>query len=224
MGFDPSRVRLVCFDVDGTLSDTDELYIQRIQPWIAPLGRLIGTDVHQLARKLVYTLETPGNFILEWLDKLGMDRAVDRLSGAVDRWRILPRKPFYLLIEGVDQMLDQLQSGYQLAIVSSRGSRKTMAFLHYFNLVHFFDLVVTSQTCRRTKPHPDPLLWVAQQTAIPVENILMVGDTSHDIRAGKAAGTQTIGVLCGFGSEKGLRKAGADLILVKTTELSTILT
>jgi phosphoglycolate phosphatase-like HAD superfamily hydrolase len=51
----------------------------------------------------------------------------------------------------------------------------------------------------------------------------MVGDTTVDIRAGKAAGAQTAGVLCGFGSERELRRAGADLILPTTGQLDEIL-
>jgi phosphoglycolate phosphatase-like HAD superfamily hydrolase len=40
-----------------------------------------------------------------------------------------------------------------------------------------------------------------------------------DIRAGKAAGCQTVGVLCGFGEEAELRKKGANLVLQGTSEL-----
>jgi phosphoglycolate phosphatase-like HAD superfamily hydrolase len=45
------------------------------------------------------------------------------------------------------------------------------------------------------------------------EECLMIGDTTVDIRAGRSAGAQTVGVLCGFGSEDELQRAGADLIL-----------
>jgi len=45
------------------------------------------------------------------------------------------------------------------------------------------------------------------------ENCLMIGDTTVDIRAGKSAGAQTVGVLCGFGEEPELKQMGADLIL-----------
>ncbi len=51
----------------------------------------------------------------------------------------------------------------------------------------------------------------------------MVGDTVVDIRAGKAAGAQTVGVLCGFGEEDELRKAGADMILHSPVDLLSIL-
>ena len=54
---------------------------------------------------------------------------------------------------------------------------------------------------------------------IAPENCLMIGDTTVDIRAGKSAGAQTAGVLCGFGEESELQKMGADIILKDTTEL-----
>jgi len=44
-----------------------------------------------------------------------------------------------------------------------------------------------------------------------------------DIHAGKAAGAQTVGVLCGFGEEKELKRAGADLILPSPAELVDVL-
>ena len=58
---------------------------------------------------------------------------------------------------------------------------------------------------------------------VPPEGVLMVGDTSIDIRAGKAAGAQTVGVLCGFGQKAELRRAGADLILSTTPDLLPLL-
>jgi phosphoglycolate phosphatase len=51
---------------------------------------------------------------------------------------------------------------------------------------------------------------------------LMIGDTTVDIRAGKSAGAQTIGVLCGFGEEPELRQLGADLILRSTSDLDEL--
>jgi phosphoglycolate phosphatase len=51
----------------------------------------------------------------------------------------------------------------------------------------------------------------------------MVGDTSVDIRAGKAAGAQTVGVLCGFVEEAELRQHKANLILSLTADLVQVL-
>ena len=52
---------------------------------------------------------------------------------------------------------------------------------------------------------------------------LMIGDTPVDILTGKNAGAQTVGVLCGFGEEKELEQAGADLILNSTADLVNLL-
>jgi phosphoglycolate phosphatase-like HAD superfamily hydrolase len=51
------------------------------------------------------------------------------------------------------------------------------------------------------------------------QECLMIGDTTVDIRAGKAAGAQAVGVLCGFGEEAELRQLGADQILRSTSDL-----
>ncbi len=60
---------------------------------------------------------------------------------------------------------------------------------------------------------------MAKELGVSPGACLMVGDTSVDIRAGKAAGAQTVGVLCGFGEEDELRKHGADMILPNTADL-----
>jgi phosphoglycolate phosphatase len=51
----------------------------------------------------------------------------------------------------------------------------------------------------------------------------MIGDTTVDIRAGVNAGAQTVGVLSGFGHEKELVKAGADIILDSVADLPDVL-
>ena len=55
------------------------------------------------------------------------------------------------------------------------------------------------------------------------EECLMIGDTTVDIHAGKAAGCQTVGVLCGFGEEQELKDMGANLIISSTPELLNVL-
>jgi len=104
-------------------------------------------------------------------------------------------------------------------VVSAGSERATLGFLEQFDLAPYFEAVATSITCPHTKPFPDPLLWAAGRLGVPPERCLMVGDTVVDIRAGKAAGAQTVGVLCGFGTERELRRAGADLILPDTSAL-----
>jgi len=128
-----------------------------------------------------------------------------------------------MLVPGVDETLKLLHGRYPMAVVSARDEKGTMAFLEQFGLVKYFDVIVTGLSAKHTKPYPDPILLAAQKMNISPENCLMIGDTTVDIRAGKSAGAQTVGVLCGFGEEPELQKMGADLILQDTTKLLDVL-
>ena len=82
---------------------------------------------------------------------------------------------------------------------------------------------ITGQSAAHTKPYPDPILLAAQRMGVQPGECLMIGDTTVDMRAGKSAGAQAAGVLCGFGEEPELRKKGADMILKNTSELAGLL-
>jgi phosphoglycolate phosphatase len=98
-----------------------------------------------------------------------------------------------------------------------------MTFLQQFDIAKYFDVIVTGLSAKHTKPYPDPVLLAAKKMNIAPENCLMIGDTTVDIRAGKSAGTQTVGVLCGFGEEPELIKMGVDVILEDTPKLVKLL-
>ncbi len=221
MPLDLARIRAVCFDVDGTLSDTDNLWVSRLEQALRPLrGLFPQREIQSTARRLIMELETPGNLAYEVLDRLHLDDKVARLMSAVSRRR-KDAAGHFLLVPGVKEMLVILYSRFPLAVVSARGEQPTLSFLEQFGLSPYFKAIATAQTCEHTKPCPDPLLWTAEQLDVPIEACLMVGDTTADIRAGRAAGAQTVGVLCGFGTRRELNRAGADLILASTADLTT---
>jgi phosphoglycolate phosphatase-like HAD superfamily hydrolase len=110
-----------------------------------------------------------------------------------------------------------------MAVISARGQAGTLGFLESCGITDLFTCVATSQTCEYTKPFPHPVRWAAERMGCRPDEVLMVGDTTVDIRAGKSAGAQTVGVLCGFGTEGELRRSGADLILPTTADLAGVL-
>ena len=221
MPLDISRVRALCFDVDGTLSDTDDLYAQRV---VRFLPHFLFRDRDHAARRFVMWIESPGNALMSLPDRFGLD---DELAALVN-WMYRHRKKHwkrYLLVPGVDAMLAQLaeRGRFPLAVVSARDEHGTRAFLDQFNLTRHFDVIVTALTAAHTKPYPDPIIYAAQKMGVAPESCLMIGDTTVDMRAGKSAGAQTVGVLCGFGEEEELRRVGADAILKSTAEVGEML-
>lgn len=219
MSLDLTRVKGLCFDVDGTLSDTDDLYVRKISRFIP---KFLYKDPNHFARRFVMWVEAPGNALLGMADTLGIDDEMMAVIDWLSRHRMHSAKEF-LLIPGVAEMLKQLHGNYPMSAVSARDERGTLAFLKKFDLEKYFDAIVTGLSVEHTKPYPDPILFAAQKMKIAPENCLMIGDTTVDIRAGKAAGAQTVGVLCGFGEEPELRKMGADAIIKDTTQLPCLL-
>lgn len=214
-----SKIQALCFDVDGTLSNTDDLYTQKISKFIP---KFLFKQPDQTARRIVMWIEAPGNALMGLADTLHLDDEMVAVINWISRHRKHSSKEF-LLVPGVDEMLRQLHGRYPMAVVSARDEKGTMAFLERFDLVQYFDAIVTGLSAKHTKPYPDPVLFAADKLGVAPENCLMIGDTTVDIRAGKSAGAQTVGVLCGFGEEPELRKMGADMILEDTTELVGLL-
>ena len=223
MTIDTTRIQAICFDVDGTLSDTDDLYIEKLNRILQPFRFLFPAgDTGRLARRIIMEAEAPGNLLIGLTDRFGLDDEIVALMDRLAR-RNHARTRETKIIPGVREMLRELAEHYPLAVVSARDERTTRFFLDSYELTLFFQCIATSQTCEHTKPYPDPILWAAHQMKIPVQACLMVGDTTVDIRAGKKAGTQTAGVLCGFGERRELERGIADIILSTTADLLELL-
>jgi len=214
-----SKIKAICFDVDGTLSDTDDLYAQKVSKFFP---RFLFKDPDHTARRFVMWIEAPGNALLGLADRLGLDDEMIAVINWLSRHHKHSDKKF-LLVPGVDELLKQLHGRYPMSVVSARDEKGTMAFLEQYDLVKYFDAIVTGLSAEHTKPYPDPILLAAEKMNVAPENCLMIGDTTVDIRAGKAAGAQTVGVLCGFGEEPELRQLGADEIIPDTTKLLDLL-
>lgn len=212
-------IKALCFDVDGTLSDTDDLYAQKV---IRFFPKFIFRDPEHAARRFVMWAEAPGNALLGLTDTIGLDDQIIAFINWLSRHRKMSAKKF-LLIPGVDAMLAQLKGHYPMAVVTARDEKGTLHFLEQFDLVQYFDVIVTGQSAEHTKPYPDPILFAAQKMNVKPDECLMIGDTTVDMRAGKSAGAQTVGVLCGFGEEFELLKMGANMILKNTSDLSDVL-
>ncbi len=216
MGLDRSRVRVVLFDIDGTLRDTDDELVDRLANRISALvghGR-----AHDVVRRTVMKVENPMQHLLSQMDRFNLDgplhHLADRFSGGSDHaTRLTP---------GAAEIVEALSPDYRLGVVSAGPAGTVASFLAEHHLDDAMDIVVTGRTCTRTKPHPMPINHAARVLAHNPWDVLMVGDTTVDIVAGHAAGAQTVGVLTGFGEREELEHAGADLIVDDLLELRKI--
>lgn len=221
---DIQRIKAICLDVDGTLRKTDEQYIARVNTLLSPIRWVSRRNTLPMARTLVTRFEDPVNNLFTLAERLRVKAPLHKLVDVANPWKRRRSRPgYYQTIPEADSAVRLLASRFTLTVISVRGTVGTRHFLETTGLAPFFTLVASGQTARRSKPHPHQIYWIAEQLEIHPSECLIVGDTTIDIRAGKAAGAQSVGVLSGFGKESELREAGADLIIGSVVDLPAVL-
>jgi HAD superfamily hydrolase (TIGR01549 family) len=212
-------VAAILFDLDGTLVETDDYLAQWVADNIRVSTRFLPQEQRlALARRGVLALEGPGNAMITVLDRLHLDNAAFRLRRWLRRVTGVTETPCSECVEGtVDAMRVLRSRGYLLGVVTSRDRSETDFVLQNSNLRPFIGAVVTREDSVRMKPHPMPIRLAAEKLGVQPEQCIMVGDTSRDIRAGKAAGALAVGVRCGFGYDGDFNEA--DLVLDRPEQL-----
>ena len=215
------KIEAILFDLDGTLIDTDDEAVEKIVRWIRPF---LGKRAPKFARWLVLQIESPANAAITFADFLHLDEPIKWFT----TWRRARRnEPFvgeFKIIPGVLEMLRTIPAEYRLGIVTTRSRHQIEGFLAQFpEFAPRFEVICGSQDTRRLKPHPSPIQEAARRLNLPESACVMVGDTSVDMHAARRAGAWRIGVLCGFGREHELRRAGAQAILPSTADLGDLL-
>jgi phosphoglycolate phosphatase len=112
--------------------------------------------------------------------------------------------------------------GMRIAIATTDDRAPTLATLQALGVAPLVDALACGDDGRPIKPTPDAILALCQELEISPMQAAMVGDTTADLRMGRAAGVGlTIGVLSGIGSAELLAPL-ADVLLPSVAELMVI--
>ncbi|GEN28836.1 phosphoglycolate phosphatase [Halovibrio variabilis] len=124
------------------------------------------------------------------------------------------------LYPGVKQALQTLhQQGMILVLITNKPERFIKPLLAHFELLAYFTLWVGGDSLAEKKPHPLPLLHAAQTCQVPPAACVMVGDSRHDIAAGKAAGFATVALPYGYNHGEPIENSQPDLLLASLSAL-----
>lgn len=212
-------LRAVFFDLDGTLVETDDETVARLARRLAPLRPLLPRrDVQRAARHLADWINERFNGGLAVLDWLGLDESAQRLARRLGLIHGNSARRPLVPVAGTVELVQALYGHYLLGIVSTRTAAEVQVYLEQHGLAGFFAVVAGSDTTKRIKPHPEPILWAAGRLGVDPAHVVMVGDTAADVRAAQAAGSLAVGVLCGFDDRVDL--GSADLVLASTADLA----
>ena len=122
MPLDLDRIQALCFDVDGTLSNTDDVYAKRFAGWLSHVPFIPAPQ--QASRHLVMWLESPGNALMGLSDTLGLDSLIFPFLNWMYR-NVKTLRGDYLVVEGVAAMLPRLKPRFPMADSCSNVSLPT---------------------------------------------------------------------------------------------------
>ena len=213
------RPAALVFDLDGTLIDSRRDITTAINRMREELGlppiplEAVVTMVGEGARLLVERALGPG-FPPEQVDP-ALARYLEHYADVcLDETRGYP---------GIEEMLEGLAGRYPLALLSNKGEALSRKILDGLGLSRFFGEILGGDSLPTRKPDPAGLRVLAERLGVPLERLLLVGDTWIDAETAHNAGCAFILVEWGFPRPPKLDDVKADLRVARAGELAAAL-
>ncbi|MDT8435593.1 MAG: HAD-IA family hydrolase [Gemmatimonadota bacterium] len=211
-------LRTVVFDLDGTLIDSEALILASYRHalrthrgeappdelWRRTIGRPLALAMREFARS---------------------DAESEAMVRTYTEHNLAAHDRFVRPFPGIREALAGLRSaGRRLAIATSKRAPATRMGLSVCGIPEeWFAAVVTADDVTRFKPEPEPVLAaLARAGETEPGRAVYVGDSVHDMRAGRAAGVRTVAVTWGPNGRDVLEPEGPDRILSSPAELLSL--
>lgn len=201
------RLRLIIFDCDGTLVDSQAVIIMAMAGAFARLGRP-APSAEAVRRIVGLSLPAAMSALLPDGDAALAERLAQAYREAHPS-AVAAAGHKDAPYPGARETLEVLAAReYLLGIATGKGRNALNATLDPHGLTPFF---TTFQTADRNagKPHPEMVLNAMAETGAKAADTVVVGDTSYDMAMAVSAGVHAIGVAWGYHDPASLREAGA---------------
>ena len=104
-------------------------------------------------------------------------------------------------------------------LVTNKPTPFVAPLLEALDIAKYFSVVIGGDDVQNKKPHPDPLLLVAERMGIAPQQMLFVGDSRNDIQAAKAAGCPSVGLTYGYNYGEAIDLSQPDVIYQSINDL-----
>ena len=209
-----SNYRMIVFDWDGTIMDSAAAIVESIQAACRDLKLPVPPDAR--ARHVI------GLGLSDALRHAVPELLEHRYEEMVDRYRhhYLSRDHDLLLFSGIPELLNKLADrGFLLAVATGKSSLGLNRALKVSNLDKFFHATRCADQCQ-SKPHPQMLLELMEEFGLSNEDLLMIGDTTHDLNMAANAKVDAVGVTYGAHDRQTLLNCTPQFLANSVDELS----
>jgi len=210
-------IRLVVFDCDGTLIDSQRNIIANVERFFSSIG-MVPPPADLIRRQVGLSAEAA---IAGMLPDAGPQVHAD-VFAAFQRLRpSLQQGPRQAepLFPGIWDLVESLDHPeIFLGIATGKGLASLQQVLAEHGWTHRFHTLQTGDRCRG-KPHPEMMLRAIAEAGVTPGEAVMLGDTAFDIGMALAAGSRAIGVSWGYHTRSDLEQAGAHAIIDQPGEL-----
>jgi phosphoglycolate phosphatase len=210
-------IRLVIFDLDGTLVDTLQDLADSMNAVLAarghpthgrdPYRRFVGDGVAELVRRALPP---------EAADEVTVAECVAEMREEYGRRLTAASRPY----PGIEVLLAALRArGLKTAVLSNKPDPATRTLVAMLFPDHRFHAVRGARPGVALKPDPEAASELCAGLGVDPRRTLYVGDTDTDMATGRAAGMVTVGVAWGFRDPDELLRAGAEHLVHRPDQL-----
>jgi pyrophosphatase PpaX len=172
------------FDFDGTLINTNDLIINTL--------KRVAKDKLNLTLKQEKINEMYGLAIDEQMRLLDPKREDELVDYYFDLYLKKVNSETFLF-EGIKELLKELnERNYNLYILTNNNTKDTTQSLERLNILHYFEDMITMDDVTSGKPDPEGLQILFNNNNIDKNITLLIGDSPHDIEAGKRFNLKTV--------------------------------
>ncbi|MEM9395300.1 MAG: HAD-IA family hydrolase [Pseudomonadota bacterium] len=213
-------LKLVLFDVDGTLVDS-QAQIMAAMTHAFEAENLAAPDRAAVRGIIGLSLSNAIGRLAPEVAPSGVERLVERYKDAYVAQRVIgggeSASPLY---PGALHALEALsqQDSVLLGVATGKSMRGLKHLFDAYDLARFFVTIQVADN-HPSKPHPSMVLAALSETGVDAKDAVILGDTSFDMEMGKAGGVHRLGVAWGYHDPNALREAGATRVLESYAEL-----
>lgn len=210
-----TNINTLLFDLDGTLINTNELIVESF------LHTLNHFFPGRYEREDVYPFMGPP--LWDTFEAIDKERAPEMVRHYRE-FNLAQHDALVTEFQGVFETVRTLhESGFKMAIVSTKMHDTVIKGLKLTHLDAFFDVVIGLDDVENAKPHPEPLQKALAALDSKPDEAIMIGDNYHDIEGGQNAGTKTAGVAWSIKGRDFLKTYNPDYMLEHMADLLDIL-